>query len=163
MSNVTDWQFGSIQNPFLHPSRLSISQLRFCGAVEFGSRALGVNFFYSDYDFAILRSSFDKLFENNKPDEFQIKHYFKVVPPKGNNTIVVKYQLDTGDYLDLLILEHKEHVTAIKRAVNSCTLHHPTHLRQKHRRIALFEKALLNEGFRTRWPVLISNWILKTF
>lgn len=144
---------------------ISIAALRFSGAVEFGSRALGVASKYSDYDFAILRANFNNLFENNMPDEFPIKNYFRVIPPKGNNTLAHKVKTDDNNYVDLLVLEHQEHLDMLKNAINSIK-YNPKYspwMYDKVKRIRIFEDALSDAGFITRWPVRLSNWILKTF
>jgi len=147
---------------------LTIAQLRFAGAVEFGSRALGVENEYSDYDFAILRSNFEKLFENSGlPNEYTIKTYFKVIPPYGNNSMARgAFTVDVGRRnidVDLLVLEHQEHLNTIATAVSTIQVNPRRRLFIKAVRIELFEQALLKEGFRLRWPVAIARWLMKTF
>lgn len=140
---------------------VSIEALRFAGAVEFGSRALGVHTEDSDYDFAILRSNFEQLFGKDIK-AFPIKQYFDVVPPNGNNELIPKMWL--GDKrVDFLILEHPAHLDMVRRAVAYLKQLGYHSLTDKPYRIARYQKALLHEGFRVRWPVVIANWIRKTF
>jgi len=130
--------------------------LVFLGAVAFGSRALNVHTKHSDYDFAILRSTYDKFTEGK--DRFNavpIKDYFKVVPPYGNNTLI-KANILNKNY-DILLIEHKEHLDIIRKSVQDLK-NSSYNLHNKQRRIAMYELALLQNGFKLDWRYKTILW-----
>jgi len=135
-----------------------ISKLRFCGAIEFGSRALNVNTNKSDYDFAILRSNYEELFKGENLPEFPLDNYFRVLPAYGRNTLLPNFQIMektsflgpfARDFnaLDLLIIEHQEHLNMINNAVKALHKCPKQDLCIKEFRIELYEKELEHQGF----------------
>ena len=130
---------------------IHIASLLFSGAVEFGSRPLGVATKDSDYDFAILRSNYVKLMENRLlPEEINIKKHFTVVPKKGLNTIVTSIKIKDEKTLDLLILERQEDIDTIKISIDYIKSKYSSEiLSNKQLRINLYASALLSHGFKT--------------
>ena len=130
--------------------------LKFLGAVAFGSRALGVHDRYSDYDFAILRSTYEKFAEHNDNfPELPLSNYFKVIPPHGNNTLIKCY-IQNKQY-DLLIIEHQKHLDIIKKSIQDIK-HMARVLVNKQDRIRACERALLSNGFKLDWRYKVIRW-----
>ena len=130
--------------------------LKFLGAVAFGSRALGVHDKYSDYDFAILRNTYEKFTEHNDNfPELPLDNYFKVMPPNGNNTLI-KCNVKDKQY-DLLLVEHQEHLDIIKKSVEDIK-HLPYKYTNKQDRIRAYERALLSNGFKLDWRYKVIRW-----
>ena len=147
------------------PKGVNPSTLRFLGAVQFGSRALGVHTDQSDYDFAMLRSTYEAAFKDTNHEQLPLRNYFKIVPPTGNNTLVRKIPAIDGNTIDILVLEHHAHLDVVRGAIYKMTSGNEPFppYRNKQYRIKVYEKNLLQLGFRTRWPVVIANWILRIF
>lgn len=142
-------------------STITVAQLRFAGAVMFGSRAFGVQTSTSDYDFAILRSNYKKLIGNAIHLEKPLNNYFKVTPKKGDNTLV---RLTGTDNIDLIILEYASDVAIVQKAVNKLkNISNPARLQNKAIRIAFYEAALESYGFRRSLKYRIVNWVLNLF
>lgn len=147
------------------------SKLRFVGAVEFGSRALGVNTNRSDYDFAMTAKAFEEFFGNSS---YQLRYndtlekYFKVTPPDGFNQIF-KYYLEgtsfNSHYLDVIVVEFEEDLEVIRKAVKETAIHPTFKLRNKAFRIKAYETALFNNGWihtRKSLGTRLSNKVTKT-
>ncbi|RLG71834.1 MAG: hypothetical protein DRO08_04150, partial [Thermoprotei archaeon] len=134
-------QVPSSADPITH------DKLRFDGAVEVGSRALGVEKSSSDYDFAMLRTNFDNLVAGNNyinATAGDVSKYFNVVPAYSSCSLVVAYI--TGK-TDILLLEKQSHVDIIRKSISDMRKL-PKYLYQaKSRRIALYQAILLRNGF----------------
>ena len=128
---------------------LTIVKLKFAGAIEFGSVALDVHTNESDTDLAILKSNFNTLLSSEDLMLFDIKDYFRVIPSSGQNYIIPNMILNYGnEIVDLLVIEHKKDITAIKNAVKYVKATYSKRiLANKIVRIALYEDALLQNGF----------------
>jgi hypothetical protein len=130
-----------------------LTKLRFSGAVEFGSRALGVeNPRSSDYDFAITAETYLSLrttpgFNENRSVNMGL--YFPIVPPTGLNYLVKAWI--GNSQLDLLVLEHSSSLDTIRKAVKSISTHPKTKLIYKPYRIKVYQEALADNG-----------WVLST-
>ena len=135
----------------------------FAGAVPFGSRALGVSTKSSDYDFAILKSNYEAMYDTALENRYPLKNYFKVVPKSGNNYMAIHSTKD-GTKVDILVLEHQSDVDIVRDAIKLVKRRYiSSFLCAKTARIEAYEKALLMLGFRTRWPVAICRWLSKHF
>ena len=121
-----------------------IAALKFSGAVEFGSRALGVHRERSDYDFAILESTYLKLFPNCDIVRIPISEYFKISPGYGQNYLK-KHSL--VDNIDIIVLEHQEHLDIVRKAVEELKTLPTYFLEDRSLRISLYEKSLEARGF----------------
>lgn len=131
-------------------AEITISSLRFSGAVEFGSRPLGVSTENSDYDFAILRANYEKLTENTqKADEVDITKHFGVRPYTGNNTLAVNVRVKgTRDTVDILILEHQKDLNTVSLSIETLKQLPIGKLMDKQYRVNKYCEALLDNGFR---------------
>ena len=138
--------------PDTPPTKLTIEKLRFLGAVEFGSRALGVDKGNADYDFAMLRTVFDKLVEGDTTTEIHwadVGSYFKIVPAFAKCSMVVTY---TTAKTDILLFERQSDLDIIAKSVEDLKALPRYMVVNKQRRVALYQEALLRNGF------VYSNW-----
>ena len=127
---------------------ITTSKLLLSGAVEFGSRALGISTRNSDYDFAILRVNYETLLGEEEYLELPPDKYFKVVPPGGKSSLVAGIPLKEGTTLDLLVVEKKEYLDIIKEAIKYMkSTYRKDILKYKNLRIDLCEAELLHRGF----------------
>lgn len=144
-------RFKTADIPFswcLGSDKQTIAALRFSGAVEFGSRALGVHSEHSDYDFAILKSNYLKLFPNCDLAEIRRDNYFKIKPGYGHN------YLKKRNNIDILVLEHQEHLDTVRKAVEELKTLPTYFLEDKPLRISLYEKSLEVHGFINKNSIL---------
>jgi len=125
-----------------------LSKLRFAGAVEFGSRALNAHTKNSDYDYAILHSNLAKFLETTQCTLHlnDLNKSFDIAPTYGDNYFIYNMVADEG-YVDIVVLEHQEHVDAFSNAVMVTRNTSLLILKDKKRRTEIFRKALLMEGF----------------
>lgn len=156
-------------SPTANYQELTVPKLLFAGAVEFGSRALNVDYERSDYDFAMLRSNFYKLMENSNYffTILPIKNYFKIIPRYGKNSLIRGLMIGnifSGTKLDILILEHQEHIDIIRKSVDFVKTTYSTKLlKGKNFRIKVYEQALEKYGFQKQMKYKIADWIIKHF
>ena len=143
-----------------HMDTINIAKLRFAGAVEIGSKALGVNTEHSDNDFVMLRKHFHELTNGlYEKDELSINNYFTAYPKTGNNTMI--HKMWTGDGLtDILLLEHESDLDIVRNAMESIKHFPKLVLSNKSQRIALFEEALLVRGFKEPWRRRLAKLVL---
>ena len=142
--------FAQAKTEYITPSTISTDALIFLGGKLFGSRALGVNAQYADYDIAILKETFDIYIQDKEVISFNkgvIDTYFEVIPPYGTNVILLHVAVDTGHTADILLFEYKTHVEAVASAVEAIKDLPVYELQGKANRIALYQQALLDEGW----------------
>jgi len=140
----SDGPFTQVATP---TGSITHDKLRFAGAVEFGSRALGVERDSSDYDFAMLRTNFTNLIAgNNHIDAIvvDVSKYFEVVPAYSTCSLIVT---DIAGNTGILLLEKQSHVDIIRKSIDDM-LKLPRSLYQaKPRRTELYQAILLRNGF----------------
>lgn len=138
-----------------------ISALKFVGGVLFGSQALGVFYAKSDTDIAILKEQFESMYPHPK-EQFSINKYFKVTPSYGVNYLVRTF--DNLESLDILVIEHQEHLEVIRKSVEDLQKLPKKDLRMKKDRIRLFQEALVRNGFtRKNYMLRMKRWMHKNF
>ena len=143
-----------------HTDTINIAKLRFSGAVEIGSKALGVSTEHSDNDFVMLRKHFHELTNGlYEKDELSINNYFTVYPKTGKNTMIHKMWTDDG-LTDILLLEHESDLEIVRSAMESLKRFSKSVLSNKCQRIALFEEALLARGFKEPWCRRLAKLVL---
>lgn len=130
---------------------LSIDALKFTGAVEFGSRALGVSATnYVDHDVAVTREIADKILETR--DGYRvccIDDYFNVVPKsEGNYLIRGLYNHGDSNEIDLLVLENQSDLDIVKKSVEDIKNLDKMFLQVKSNRIEAYQKALKKNGWK---------------
>ena len=130
---------------------LSIDALRFTGAVEFGSRALGVSATnYADHDVAVTREIAGKILETK--DGYSvccIDDYFNVVPKsEGNYLIRGLYSHGDSNEIDLLVLENQSDLDIVKKSVEDIKGLDRMFLQVKSNRIKAYQKALKKNGWK---------------
>ena len=143
-----------------HMDTINIAKLRFAGAIEIGSKALGVGTSYSDNDFVILRKHFHELTNGlYEKDELAINNYFTAYPKTGNNTMLNKLYTEDG-LTDILLLEHESDLETVRDAMSAVKHFPKSVLANKSQRIALFEEALLARGFKEPWRRRLAKLVL---
>lgn len=121
----------------------------FIGAVAFGSRALGINSKWADYDFAVTRDIAEKLLESKHSYKvLAIEDYFNIVPKSGLNVLVRGLATKDGNELDLLILEKKSDLEIVSKSVEDIKKMDPLYLSIKKNRIMEYQKALKRNGWK---------------
>jgi len=133
---------------------IDVGKLSFIGGVLFGSRALGVDHYDSDYDYCVLHSNLDALLETSKVGLHivPLEEHFDCMPPYGLNYLIKALKFN-NDSVDLLVLEHQEHVNMMHKATSEVASRATKLLlKDKDIRKSLYKDALLNNGFvRNTW------------
>lgn len=125
------------------------SKFQFLGGVLFGSRATNSFRDSSDYDYVIHAPILDKILKDEqvKLSLSKLSHHFNCIPPYGDNYIIKDLRCTNGS-VDLIVMEHKEHVDSMHK-INTEVLTNNTTLMLKDENIRrpAYEKAMLNNGY----------------
>lgn len=115
-------------------------------ALLIGSRALGVESKYSDYDYAVSKSVLDNI-DIESADGYvalvSAKAYFNVLPL--GNTMLVKLSFGSGIMCDIIVFENEEEVDALKRSMEIMKKVPKEILEHKYLRVLIFEQLLSTE------------------
>ena len=121
-------------------------------AVMIGSRAFGVESEGSDYDYAVLESTFDTLDPNHK---LNARNYVKVFPvdERGvmKNSSIFKSSMSINDEVtsvDILIYEDQEDLDRINSVVELMKTIPKLLIESKTERVRVFETLLEDQGFK---------------
>jgi hypothetical protein len=113
--------------------------------VLIGSRALGIQEQFSDYDIVIHESNVP---EKCKKDYelFDLREYFNVIP-LGNNYLIRMHLKEFNIDIDLIIIEDKKNIDIYQKAIDIMKKVPVVILKNKYLRVAMFEYLLKEEGF----------------
>lgn len=117
-------------------------------SVVIGSRAFNVHDKDSDYDICLPRSAFEDLDDRNLEDKCNIRKYFRLLPPLGNNLVIRDFIVqDLDETIDILIFDDIKSINIIKEVVEELRLFPEYYLKDKQNRVSLFETGLRHYGF----------------
>lgn len=120
------------------------------GATLVGSRALGVATEQSDYDIVIPLSSIPKQLQErlDRGGDFSIARYFTRLPSMGRGWFFNHvYVTDCRHPIEVIVLENKDDLVSLQKAIESMQRLPKYMLRRKYVRIALFEDGLVHFGW----------------
>ena len=153
--------FTTVQSPAPTPT-----QMLFIGAVEFGSRALGVHTDDSNYDYAITLETWEVISKskNFSCSTLNLMEYFNVIPTSGVNTLIRfdKYNNNNTE-MGIVVVEHKSDLEVIRKSVEDVRALAWHELALKAFRIAEYQKALLRNGFTVKGDKVFAAKLLRYY
>ena len=122
-------------------------QKLFENGILIGSAGLEVSDDTSDYDIVIHYDKLPQKSKDIKYGNYDVRKYFKFMPPKGKAFVIRKYPLRDDITMDIIIFENENTIDDIKEVMEDLKSLPKCYLKDKFLRIQLFERGLLCKGW----------------